>query len=45
VVIDATAYRNVQYFFALGDLREGLIYRPGSTDYVSVSEFYAEACD
>jgi hypothetical protein len=45
VVIDTTAYRNDQYFFSLGDLREGSIYRPGSTGYVTVREFYADACD
>ena len=45
VVIDTTAYRNAQYFFSLGDLREELIYRPESTGYVTVREFYADACD
>jgi hypothetical protein len=45
VVVDTIAYRNDQTFFSLGDLREGSIYRPGSTGHVTVREFYADACD
>jgi len=45
VAIDTTAYRNERFFFSLGDLREGSIYRPDPNDYVTVHEFDAEACD
>lgn len=45
VVIYRTDYRNEQFFFSLGDLREGSIYRPDSTGYATVREFSADACD
>jgi hypothetical protein len=43
--IDTTHYKDNRFFFSLGALREGSIYRPDPNDYVTVRAFDAEACD